>query len=93
MYILCYRDQLLKYPTNLYEIILLWWGMTGTRCAQKFHRYRLRFRRYIHAKHACFSPLHFTFEAGTLVQWLKLPAWKVRDRGFEHHSGLQVSKK
>ena len=22
-----------------------------------------------------------------------LPAWKVRDRGFEAHSGLQVSKK
>ena len=28
-----------------------------------------------------------------MVQWLKLPAWKVRDRGFEPHSGLQVSKK
>ena len=23
--------------------------------------------------------------------WLKLPAWKVGDRGFEPHSGLQVS--
>ena len=32
-------------------------------------------------------------EAGTLVQWLKLPAWEVGDRGFEPHSGLQVSKK
>ena len=31
--------------------------------------------------------------AGALVQWLKLLAWKVRDRGFEPHSGLQVSKK
>ena len=31
--------------------------------------------------------------AGTLVQWLNLPAWKVRDLGFEPHSGLQVSKK
>ena len=31
--------------------------------------------------------------AEALVQWLKLPAWKVRDRGFEPHSGLQVSKK
>ena len=32
--------------------------------------------------------------AGALVQWLKLPAnWKVGDRGFEPHSGLQVSKK
>ena len=30
--------------------------------------------------------------AGALVQWLKLPAWEVRDRGFEPHSGLQVSK-
>ena len=27
------------------------------------------------------------------VQWLKLPAWKVGDRGFEPNSGLQVSKK
>ena len=30
---------------------------------------------------------------GALVQWLKLLAWKVGDRGFEPHSGLQVSKK
>ena len=30
---------------------------------------------------------------GALVQWLKLPAWKVGDCGFEPHSGLQVSKK
>ena len=30
--------------------------------------------------------------AGTLVQWLKLPAWKVGDRGLEPHTGLQVSK-
>ena len=27
------------------------------------------------------------------MQWLKLPVWKVGDRGFEPHSGLQVSKK
>ena len=26
-------------------------------------------------------------------QWLKMPAWKVRDLGFEPHSGTQVSKK
>ena len=26
------------------------------------------------------------------MQWLKPPAWKVGDRGFEPHSGLQVSK-
>ena len=31
--------------------------------------------------------------AGGLVQCLQLPAWKVGDRGFEPHSGLQVSKK
>ena len=30
--------------------------------------------------------------AGSLVQGLKLPPWKVGDRGFEPHSGLQVSK-
>ena len=30
---------------------------------------------------------------GALVQWLKLPAWKVGDNGFEPHSGLQVSKR
>ena len=33
------------------------------------------------------------FLAGALVQWLKLPAWKVGDRGFEPHSGIQVLKK
>ena len=27
------------------------------------------------------------------MQWLKLPVWKVGDRGFEPHSGIQVSKK
>ena len=31
--------------------------------------------------------------AGALLQWLKLPACKVGDCGFEPHSGLQVSKK
>ena len=30
---------------------------------------------------------------GGLLQWLKLPAWKVGARGFEPHFGLQVSKK
>ena len=34
-----------------------------------------------------------TMRTGALVQWLKLPAWKVGDRGFKPHSGLQVSKK
>ena len=34
-----------------------------------------------------------TAVAGALVQWLKLPAWKVGDRGFEPSSGIQVSKK
>ena len=28
-----------------------------------------------------------------MVQWLKLPAWKVADGGVEPHSGLLVSKK
>ena len=28
--------------------------------------------------------------AGVLVQWSKLPAWKVGDRGFEPRSGIQV---
>ena len=27
------------------------------------------------------------------MQWLKLSAWKVGDRGFERRSGIQVSKK
>ena len=31
--------------------------------------------------------------AGALVQWLKLPALKVRDRRFEPRCGIQVSKK
>ena len=30
--------------------------------------------------------------AGALLQWLKLPAWKVRDRGFEPHSGFHILK-
>ena len=30
--------------------------------------------------------------AGALVQWLRLPAWKVKDRGFEPHSGPKVSE-
>ena len=32
-------------------------------------------------------------QPGALLQWLKLPAWKAGDHGFEPHSGLQVSKK
>ena len=28
-----------------------------------------------------------------MVQWIKLPAWKVGNRGFEPHYGLQVSQK
>ena len=36
---------------------------------------------------------NYTIGAGGLVHWLKTPAWKVGDRGFEPHSGLQVSKK
>ena len=31
--------------------------------------------------------------AGALRQWLKLPACKVRDRGLEPCSGIQVKKK
>ena len=31
--------------------------------------------------------------SGALVQWLKLPAWKVGDDGVEPRSGIQVSKK
>ena len=27
------------------------------------------------------------------LQWLKLPAWKVGDRGFEPRSGIRFSKK
>ena len=30
---------------------------------------------------------------GVMVEWLKLPAWKVGDRGLEPRSGIQVSKK
>ena len=35
----------------------------------------------------------FFMQHRALVQWLKLPALKVGDRGFEPHSGIQVSKK
>ena len=33
------------------------------------------------------------YRAGALVQWLKLPAWKVGDRKFVSRSVIQVSKK
>ena len=33
------------------------------------------------------------FGAGALVQCSKLPVWKVENRGFKPHYGLQVSKK
>ena len=39
------------------------------------------------------SILHLEFHSnmgGVLAQWLKLPAWKVGDRWFEPHPGLQV---
>ena len=36
--------------------------------------------------------VQYTTRAGPLVQWSKLPAWKIGDRGFEPQSGLQVSK-
>ena len=32
------------------------------------------------------------FRARAPVQWLNLSAWKIEDRGFEPHSGIQVSK-
>ena len=39
--------------------------------------------------------MHFYVSLGfyTVFQWLKLRAWKVRDRGVKLHSGFQVSKK
>ena len=40
-----------------------------------------------------FQNEHFRTAAGALVQWLKLSAWKIGDRGFKPHPGLQVSKK
>ena len=36
---------------------------------------------------------HSACGAGALVQWLKLPAWKVGDRRFELRSGNKVSRK
>ena len=35
----------------------------------------------------------YSRSAGGLVQWLKLPAWKVGDRELEPHPGLQASNK
>ena len=37
--------------------------------------------------------IHHVHDHGALVRWLKLPAWKIRDRGFESHSAIHVSKK
>ena len=31
--------------------------------------------------------------AEALVQWVNLPAWEVRDRALEPHSGIHVSMK
>ena len=39
------------------------------------------------------QPVYVHERAGTLVQWVKMTVWKVEDRGFELHSGLQLSKK
>ena len=41
----------------------------------------------------CYIDSYMNMRTGALVQWLKMPSWKVRDRGFELHSDLQVSKK
>ena len=35
----------------------------------------------------------FVRAAGALAHWLKLPAWKVSDYGFEPRSANQISKK
>ena len=35
---------------------------------------------------------YYVFPVGALMQWLKLPAWKVGDRGLEPHSGLEILK-
>ena len=40
----------------------------------------------------CMHEWGFT-PGGGLVQWSKLPAWKVGDRGFEPCSGIQISNK
>ena len=37
--------------------------------------------------------MHLVERAGGMVQWLQLPAWKAGNRGFEPHSGIQVSEK
>ena len=38
------------------------------------------------------QPSYF-YRAGALVRCLKLPAWKIGDRGFKPSSDIQVSKK
>ena len=40
-----------------------------------------------------FIHLYTSETAGAVVQWLKLPAWQVENRGLEPCSGIQVSKK
>ena len=47
----------------------------------------------IYVSCVCWRQLIVQQEDGALVQWLKLPAWKVGDRGLESHSDLQISKK
>ena len=55
----------------------------------RFIHLQLTFWRYTYEQ----VMLCFTTGPGALVQWLKLPAWKVGDRGLEPRSGIQVSKK
>ena len=55
-----------------------------------------QFSLYVHKgglKPDSFHFISFTTDAGALVQWLKLSAWKIRDCRFEPNSGLRVSKK
>ena len=40
-----------------------------------------------------YSQAKNSYMAGSRLQWLKLPAWGVGDRGFEPHPGLHVLKK
>ena len=49
------------------------------------------YQAYFSVLYSVISSVHHT-RAGA-VQWFKLPAWKVKDRRFEPHSGHLVSKK
>ena len=52
-----------------------------------------QWKQQLHSSTCTLTHGNNIFAQGGCSAWLQLSAWKVEDRGFEHHAGLQVSKK